>query len=221
MAGERSDERICAIDASSLARAVRLLRAGELVVIPTDTVYGIACDPGNPQALAAMFAAKHRPTEKSVQVLLPTLDVLGEWGLFLPASLGVLAQHFCPGGFTAICVADERCPFVTVREPEAVGASRTQGVRIPASADALRILEQTGPLATSSANISGEPAAQTVDQALAAFGDAVALYLDGGPTPGPVASTVVAADVHAEGGIRILREGVISADEVFRALHEG
>lgn len=91
---------------------------------------------------------------------------------------------------------------------------RTQGVRIPDSAASLAILEATGPLATSSANRSGDASAQTAAEAAEELGDAVALYLDGGPTPGPVSSTVAAADPDAEDGIAILREGVISRDKL-------
>ena len=91
---------------------------------------------------------------------------------------------------------------------------RTQGVRIPDSAASLAILEAAGPLATSSANRSGDASAQTIAEAAEKLGDAVALYLDGGPTPGPVSSTVAAADPDAEDGIAILREGVISRDKL-------
>lgn len=210
--------RVLPVNAASLALAVDLLRRGKLVVIPTDTVYGVAADPRNPQAVAAIFAAKHRPAGKSVQVLLPSLDELAEWGLALPAPLDMLATRFCPGGFSPICVADASCPFATVREASEEAFPRTQGVRVPASEDALRILRQTGPLATSSANVSGGPSAQTVGQAVAALGDSVALCLDGGPTPGPVSSTVVAADPSSPDGIAILREGVIGAEEIRAAL---
>ena len=206
------------IDKESIALAAALIRRGELVVIPTDTVYGVAADPTNPDAVARIFAAKHRPAQKAVQVLLPSLDDLPRYGLALPAPLDALARAFCPGGFSPICIAEPGCPFATVRVAEGERFPRTQGVRIPDSAAALAVLEATGPLATSSANRSGDASAQTVEEAARELGDAVALYLDGGPTPGPVSSTVVAADPDARGGIAILREGVISRKKIEEAL---
>lgn len=202
------------IDEESIALAAALIRRGELVVIPTDTVYGVAADPANPDAVARIFAAKRRSAQKAVQVLLPSLDDLPRFGLSLPAPLDELARALCPGGFSPICIAEPGCPFATVRIAENEHFLRTQGVRIPDSAAALAILETTGPLATSSANRSGDASAQTVEEAAEELGDAVALYLDGGPTPGPVSSTVAAADPDAEDGIAILREGVVSREKL-------
>lgn len=206
------------IDEESIALAATLIRRGELVVIPTDTVYGVAADPTNPDAVARIFAAKRRPTQKAVQVLLPSLDDLPRFGLSLPAPLDKLARALCPGGFSPICIAESGCPFATVRVVEGERFPRTQGVRIPDSAAARAILEAAGPLATSSANRSGDASAQTVEEAYGELGGAVALYLDGGPTPGPISSTVAAADPDAEDGIAILREGVISREKLKGAL---
>lgn len=208
------------LDEESIGLAVEVIRSGRLVVIPTDTVYGVAADPTNAEAVARIFAAKRRPAEKSVQVLLPSLNDLRRFGLTLPAPLDALARTFCPGGFSPVCVAEPDCPFTTVRVAENESVSRTQGIRIPASPATLDILAQTGPLATSSANLSGGAAAQTVEQAAAALGNSVALYLDGGPAPGPLASTVVAADPKAQSGIAILREGVVPAEALSKALAE-
>lgn len=202
------------IDEESIALAAALIRRGELVVIPTDTVYGVAADPTNPDAVARIFAAKRRPAQKAVQVLLPSLDDLPRFGLSLPAPLDELARALCPGGFSPICIAEPGCPFATVRIAEDERFPRTQGVRIPDSAASRAILEATGPLATSSANRSGDASAQTVEEAAEELGDAVALYLDGGPTPGPVSSTVASANPDSEDGIAILREGVISRDKL-------
>lgn len=210
--------RIRKIDGESIALAAALIKRGELVVIPTDTVYGVAADPKNPEAVARIFAAKRRPAQKAVQVLLPSLDDLPRFGLSLPFPLDKLARAFCPGGFSPICTAEPDCPFATVRVAEGERFPRTQGIRIPNSAAALAILEATGPLATSSANRSGDASAQTVEEAVAELGDSVTLYLDGGSTPGPVSSTVVAAEPDANAGVAILREGTISAMEIEKAL---
>lgn len=220
---EKRSESPCdvrSIDEESIAYAASLIRRGELVVIPTDTVYGIAADPANPEAIARIFSAKRRPAEKSVQVLLSSLDEMPRYGLSLPAPLDELAKRFCPGGFSPICAAKPDCPFVTVHAVENGRGSHTQGVRIPDSDDTQRILAATGPLAASSANLSGEASPQTVDDAIRAFGNAVALYLDGGPTPGPVSSTVVASDPASEYGIALIREGAIPFAKIKEMLLE-
>ena len=213
-----SEPLIRGIDDDSLALAAELVRQGELIVMPTDTVYGVACDPCNPDAIARIFEAKQRPRFKSLQVLLHSIDQIDELGLDLPAPLNRLAAQFLPGAFSPIAVAREDCRLRTLAR-SASGAAPTQGIRIPNSAAALAILEATGPLAASSANRSGDDSAQSVAEAVAALGDSVALYLDGGPTQGHVASTVVAADPHGRDGIDILREGVIPSHVIRKALH--
>ena len=208
---------IRAISDESLAQAVEIVRDGGLIVIPTDTVYGVACDPRNIEAIRNVFAAKKRPKYKSLQVLLPSIESLEKLHLDLPVPLNRLAAMFMPGAFSPIAVADNDCTLATVRTDPATGKV-TQGVRIPNSAAALRVLRATGPLAATSANRSGDESAQTVDEAVQALGDAVDLYLDGGATPGHVASTVVAADPHGRDGIAILREGVIHEPVIRKAL---
>ena len=196
------------ISDESLAQAVEIVRDGGLIVIPTDTVYGVACDPRNIEAIRKVFAAKQRPKYKSLQVLLPSIESMEKLHLDLPVPLNRLSAMFMPGAFS---------PLATVRTDPATGKV-TQGVRIPNSTAALRVLRATGPLATTSANRSGDESAQTVDEAVQALGDAVDLYLDGGATPGHVASTVVAADPHGRDGIAILREGVIHEPVIRKAL---
>ena len=194
---------IRAISDESLAQAVEIVRDGGLIVIPTDTVYGVACDPRNIEAIRKVFAAKQRPKYKSLQVLLPSIESLEKLHLDLPVPLNRLSAMFMPGAFSPIAVAGDNCTLATVRTD---------------SAAALRVLRATGPLAATSANRSGDESAQTVDEAVQALGDAVDLYLDGGATPGHVASTVVAADPHGRDGIAILREGVIREPVIRKAL---
>ncbi|EEG71578.1 Sua5/YciO/YrdC/YwlC family protein [Bifidobacterium pseudocatenulatum DSM 20438 = JCM 1200 = LMG 10505] len=205
------------ISDESLAQAVEIVRDGGLIVIPTDTVYGVACDPRNIEAIRKVFAAKQRPKYKSLQVLLPSIESMEKLHLDLPVPLNRLSAMFMPGAFSPIAVADDDCTLATVRTDPATGKV-TQGVRIPNSTAALRVLRATGPLAATSANRSGDESAQTVDEAVQALGDAVDLYLDGGATPGHVASTVVAADPHGRDGIAILREGVIHEPVIRKAL---
>ena len=199
---------ICIVNDESLARAVEIIHDGGLVVIPTDTVYGVACDPRNIEAIRKVFAAKQRPKYKSLQVLLPSIESMEKLHL---------TAMFMPGAFSPIAEAEDDCSLATLRHDPTTGKA-TQGVRIPNSAVALRILRATGPLAATSANRSGEESAQTVQEAADALGDAVDLYLDGGATPGHVSSTVVAADPHERDGIAILREGVIRELVIRKAL---
>ena len=207
---------ICTINDESLARAVEIIHDGGLVVIPTDTVYGVACDPRNIEAIRKVFAAQ-RPKYKSLQVLLPSIESMEKLHLTLPVPLNRLAAMFMPGAFSPIAEAEDDCSLATLRHDPTTGKA-TQGVRIPNSAVALRILRATGPLAATSANRSGEESAQTAQEAADALGDAVDLYLDGGATPGHVSSTVVAADPHERDGIAILREGVIRELVIRKAL---
>ena len=205
------------VDEASLAEAGRIINAGGLVVVPTDTVYGVTCDPRNEAAVERIYRVKNRPKFKALQILFASMDDLDALGLDLPAPLNRLAAAFLPGAFSPIAVARPDCTLVTVRE--APSGERTQGIRVPNSSLSLRILRAIGPLAASSANRSGEQSAQSVEEAVAAFGDGVDLYLDGGSTQGHVSSTVVAADPHARDDIAILREGVISQNAIRAALH--
>ena len=207
---------ICTVNDESLARAVEIIHDGGLVVIPTDTVYGVACDPRNIEAIRKVFAAKQRPKYKSLQVLLPSIESMEKLHLTLPVPLNRLAAMFMPGAFSPIAEAEDDCSLATLRHDPTTGKA-TQGVRIPNSAVALRILRATGPLAATSANRSGEESAQTVQEAADALGDAASVF-DGGATPGHVSSTVVAADPHERDGIAILREGVIRELVIRKAL---
>ena len=196
------------VNEESLAEAASVIAGGGLVVIPTDTVYGVACDPRNEAAIDRIYQVKSRPRFKALQVLLASVDQLDGLGLDLPSPLNRLAAQFLPGAFSPIAVAREDCTLATVSATPQ--GRRTQGIRVPNSALTLRILNELGPLAASSANRSGDESAQTVEEAVQAFG---------GPTQGHVASTVVAADPHERDGIVILREGVIPQPVVRKAVH--
>jgi len=148
----------------SLAQAVEIIRDGGLIVIPTDTVYGVACDPRNVEAIRKIYMVKQRPKYKPLQVLLASIDGLDALRLDLPVPLNRLAAMFMPGAFSPIAEARDNCSLATVRRDPATGKT-TQGVRIPNSAATLRILRAVGPLAATSANRSGEESAQTVDEA--------------------------------------------------------
>jgi tRNA threonylcarbamoyl adenosine modification protein (Sua5/YciO/YrdC/YwlC family) len=207
---------IRAITDESLALASDIVCRGGLVVIPTDTVYGVACDPFNAEAIDRIYAAKQRPRYKALQIILSSVDELDGLGLYLPAPLNRLAATFLPGAFSPIAQATEESALGTLRTE--TNGKRTQAIRIPNSAVSLRILKAIGPVAASSANRSGGESPQTAQEAYEALGDDVELYLDGGATQGHIASTVVAADPQERDGIAIIREGMIPASVIRRAL---
>lgn len=205
------------VDSESLEQARDIIQSGGLVVLPTDTVYGIACDPRNAEAIGRIYQAKGRPKYKALQILVASVDDIEPLGLYLPAPLNRLAAQLLPGAFSPIGVAKDDCTLETLsRTPQ---GARTQGIRVPNSAVCLHILRAVGPVACSSANRSGQQSAQSVEEAVEAFGDSVELYLDGGATKGHLASTVVAADPLGRDGIAVLREGVIPESVIRRAVH--
>ena len=168
------------------AEAVALLRAGEIVAIPTDTVYGIAADLALPDAIERLFAAKRRPPEKAVALLLADSDQAGVLGVLDPAAR-LLAERFWPGGLTLVL---RRRAGATL-PPILVAGSETVGVRVPDHAAPRALAAALGPLPTTSANLSGEPEARDAGEIAARLGGAISLVLDGGPARGGPASTVV------------------------------
>jgi L-threonylcarbamoyladenylate synthase len=202
----------CSVDAELLT-GMRLARTaigrGELVVIPTDTVYGVAADAFNPEAVQRLLDAKGRGRQSPPPVLIPgipTLDALAE---SIPDEARALVAAFWPGGLTLILQA---------RTSLAWDLGETKGtvaLRMPSNALARELLSETGPLAVSSANITGKPAATTALEAERMLGESVRVYLDagqGGTTP----STIVDATSLRlpDGKLRIVREGVISAEQI-------
>lgn len=168
------------------AEAVERLRAGEIVALPTDTVYGIAADLALPDAIERLFAAKRRPREKAVALLLTDADQAAVLGIVDPAAR-VLAERFWPGGLTLVL---RRRPDAHLPAVLAAGAP-TVGVRVPDHAAPRALAAALGPLPTTSANLSGEPDARDAAEIAARLGAAIALVIDGGPVRGGPASTVV------------------------------
>jgi L-threonylcarbamoyladenylate synthase len=207
-------------DASELLSGVRLARAaigrGELVVIPTDTVYGIAADAFSPAAVQRLLDAKGRGRTSPPPVLIPSIETLDALAENVPDAVRELVKAFWPGGLTIILPA---------RSSLAWDLGETQGtvaLRMPAGRVALELLAETGPLAVSSANLTGKPAARTSAEARADLGDSVAVYLNGGMVgaehdgaPDPGSTIVDATGLLEEGGtLRIVRHGVISDDAI-------
>jgi tRNA threonylcarbamoyl adenosine modification protein (Sua5/YciO/YrdC/YwlC family) len=198
------DERQTAIEAAALA-----IRRGELIVIPTDTVYGVGADAFNAAAVQRLLDAKGRGRHSPPPVLLPgipTLDALAET---VPDEVRELVTKFWPGGLTIILAARSSLTWD-------LGETRgTVALRMPSNRIALELLSETGPLAVSSANATGLPAAETAQDAERMLGDSVKVYLDDGQG-GSVPSTIVDATALAlpEGKLRLVREGVIPVDAI-------
>jgi len=188
-----------AADPVGIERAAQLLRAGELVAFPTDTVYGIGCRTGDPAALARIFSAKRRDPDKAVPWLVASLGDVAAAGFRVDDRATRLAERFWPGALTLVLPARE--------------GGGTQAFRVPQHDVALALLAATGPLATSSANRSGEPEALEADDVAIAFADAdePSAILDGGRVPGGVASTVLDLGGSAP---RLVREGPVSRAEI-------
>jgi tRNA threonylcarbamoyl adenosine modification protein (Sua5/YciO/YrdC/YwlC family) len=186
----------------ALDEAVHALGRGGLVVLPTDTVYGIGADAFDARAVAALLAAKGRGRQMPPPVLVPDARTLDGLCTDVPESVRALVAEFWPGGLTVILRAQ---PSLTWDLGETRG---TVAVRMPDHPAALALLARTGPLAVSSANLTGQPAALTAAQAAAQLGDAVAVYLDGGAAPGGVASSIV----DATDGLRLVRAGAVGLE---------
>ncbi len=189
--------------------AVAALRAGLLVVLPTDTVYGVAADAFTPPAVAALLEAKGRGRDMPVPVLVGARSTLDGLADDVPPVARTLVQSFWPGALTLVV---RSAPTLLWDLGETRG---TVAVRMPQHPVALAVLEQTGPLAVSSANRSGLPAALDAAEAARQLGTAVEVYLDGGELPGGGASSIV--DLTGARP-RLLRAGAVAAEELAEAL---
>lgn len=211
----------CSVD-SELLSGMRLARAaigrGELVVIPTDTVYGVAADAFSPAAVQRLLDAKGRGRQSPPPVLVPGIPTLAALAERVPDEVDALVKAFWPGGLTIVLPAS---PSLVWDLGETKG---TVALRMPKDTIALELLSETGPLAVSSANLTGRPAARTAVEAEAMLGDSISVYLDGGEAGAGYervegkdsSSTIVDATALAAGvgGLRILRHGVVSLDQL-------
>ena len=184
--------------AAALGDAAAVVRRGGLVVLPTDTVYGIGADAFVPAAVAALLAAKGRGRAQPPPVLIS--DALAVLGLAkdLSAAAQALTEAFWPGPLTLVVTAQPALAW------DLGDTGGTVALRVPDHEVARALLRRTGPMAVSSANLSGAPPATTAADARAQLGGRVELYLDAGATPGNVPSTIVDART-----LRVLRRGVL------------
>jgi len=201
--------RIQVVDDETRVSAARLaadaVGRGEVVVLPTDTVYGVGADAFDAQAVAAVLAAKGRGRSMPPPVLVPSVRTLDGLASELSDTARELVAAFWPGPLTLVCRAQPSLRW------DLGDTSGTVALRMPLHRVTLAVLELTGPLAVTSANRTGRPPATTADEAVEQLGDTVSVYLDAGPAPSAVASTIL--DV-TSGAPRVLRQGPIALDRL-------
>jgi tRNA threonylcarbamoyl adenosine modification protein (Sua5/YciO/YrdC/YwlC family) len=191
--------------AGGLDAATAAVHRGELILLPTDTVYGVAADAFAPAAVAGLLAAKNRGRAMPVPVLIAEASTLAGLAVTVPDVVNRLAQEFWPGGLTLVL---EHAPSLSWDLGDAEG---TVAVRLPDDDVARDLLRSTGPLAVSSANRSGRPAATTAQEAVEQLGTHAAVVLDDGPRSSSAASTIVDCTAPVP---RILRVGAIPVDRL-------
>lgn len=192
----------------SIERALIVLKSGGLVAFPTDTVYGVGSLAFDGKAVESIYLAKDRPIEKAIPVLLGDADDLDQVASEVPMMARRLAIRFWPGPLTLVVPKK-------LTLPESVSATNTVGVRVPDHPAARALLRAAGPMAVTSANISGQASPSTAEEVLAQLGGRIEVILDGGKTPGGVPSTLV--DCTGSEPV-ILRAGPIAPPEIKAAL---
>jgi tRNA threonylcarbamoyl adenosine modification protein (Sua5/YciO/YrdC/YwlC family) len=189
----------------------RMVAQGGLVVLPTDTVYGLGCDPFNPSAVEALFKAKARGRDLPLPVLVHTWRQAIGLVEDITEHARLLIAEYWPGPLT-----------IVLRESPGIGwdlgdSRGTVAVRMPKHDFALALIERTGPLAVTSANRSGMPTQSSIEGVAEQLGGQVDVFFDTGPSSGGSASTIV--DLSGT-GVRVLREGAIAASEIERVIGE-
>lgn len=199
------------IPASEIQRALEILQSGGIVAFPTDTVYGLGALAFDNAAIESIYKAKDRPIEKAIPILIADMDSLKLVANEIPNMARIFASRFWPGPLTCIVPKKQTLPL-------AVSATSTVAVRIPDHKDAIALLRAAGPMAVTSANISGQTSPSTAQEVFDQLNTRIPLILDGGKTKGGIPSTIV--DCTGEKPL-ILREGPISLDELLAALSNG
>ncbi|MEU6642068.1 L-threonylcarbamoyladenylate synthase [Saccharomonospora sp. NPDC046836] len=191
--------------ADGLRAAASAVRSSRLVVMPTDTVYGIGADAFDPGAVRSLLQAKHRGPDMPVGVLVGSWSTVDGLVLGVSQQARALIEAFWPGDLSLVL------PHAPSLNWDLGTTKGTVMLRMPLHPVALELLREVGPMAVSSANVSGRPAAATAQEAQEQLGDSVSIYLDGGPSGEPVPSTIV--DLTGDGPV-LLREGAVRADAV-------
>ena len=193
---------------NALSTAKCALKQSGIIAFPTDTVYGIGALYDNPTAIKRLYKVKQRDLSKAIAILVSDMQQLSQVVLQLTEAAHRLARRFWPGALTIVL---EKHPSL----PKNLSPFKTIGVRMPDHPFALALISQTGPLATTSANISGGPNPTTAEEVLAQLKDRIELVLDGGKTRNVQASTVVDC---SGPDIKILRQGCISEEDILLTL---
>jgi len=192
-----------------LEKAAELIKNGEVVGIPTETVYGLGADASNEEAVRKIFAAKGRPADNPLIVHLADFSDAEKYTTRIPALARRLAEKFCPGPFTIILPKNDKIPHVTS------GGLDTVGIRIPAHPVMRRIIELSGcPIAAPSANTSGLPSPTTAAHVMDDMKGKIAAVVDGGQSEFGVESTVIA--IENENTVRILRPGCVTREDMLK-----
>ena len=200
--------RIVSTDSGGIHEARNIVRRGGLVAYPTDTVYGLGCDPFNPEAVERAVRSKSR-SKGSLPVLVESVDVAQAYGSFNDLATH-LAEKFWPGPLTLVVPAKASFPT------SVTGDSLTVGLRIPNHEFAKKLIKSCGGgLIGTSANLSGNPSPNTADQVMKELKDRVDLIIDGGTVLTGKESTVAKV---TEGVVSVLREGAIPREEILKAI---
>jgi len=198
---------------SAIQRAADVIRAGGVVALPTDTLYGLAADPFNPDAVARVFAIKGRGADRALALIAADLDQVVDTLGRLPGRAHALAKQFWPGPLTLLVAAPSKLA------PAVTADTGRVGVRVPGHEIARALCRAAGrPLTATSANVSGAPPTADPDDVAAALGALVDVLLDGGPSPGGDPSTIVDATGPT---LRLVRPGAIAWDEVLACAPRG
>lgn len=196
--------------AEGIAAAVEVIRDGGVVVLPTDTVYGIGADAFSPEAVASVLAAKGRGREMPPPVLVPSIRTVDGLATDIPSWARDLIREFWPGPLTLVFKAQSSLMW------DLGETNGTVAVRMPQDDTALALLSEVGPMAVTSANLTGQPPATTVTDAAAQLGAAVAVYLDGGRAVGTEVSTIIDC---TGSGPEVLRAGAVTQQQLDAVLH--
>ncbi len=196
------------LPASQIQQALAVLKNGGILAFPTDTVYGLGALAFENTAIESIYIAKDRPIEKAIPILIGDLSDLDQVAENIPSMALRFAARFWPGPLTCIVPKKQTLPL-------AVSATSTVAVRIPNHPDALTLLRAAGPMAVTSANISGQPSPSTAKEVHSQLNGRIPMILDGGKTPGGVPSTLV--DCTGKEPV-ILRDGPISLADLLSAL---
>lgn len=194
----------------NILKAAQIINDGEIVVFPTETVYGIGADALNEEAIKKLYNIKERPVNKKISLLVSSIDMLKKFTQNISNAEEKLIKEFFPGPLTLILHKKDIIPDILTNNEDVVG------FRMPANEIALELIENVGnPIATSSANRSGQPTGETIDDIKNVFKNEVDFYIDGGKSKIGTPSTIVQVIDEVP---HIIREGSITKKQIYKCL---